>query len=77
MPRRAGMDGSPQFELEPAADPLLAIDQHRATIIDRIVRQWGDQLATSNAMLKSDHLRAMLSSLRADQLLAASLAGHA
>ena len=57
------------------ADALLSIDQHRATVIDRIVTQWGDQLATSSAALKPDQLRTMLNGLRADDLLAASLAG--
>ena len=57
------------------ADALLSIDQHRGTMIDRIVTEWGDQLATSSATLKPDQLRTMLNGLRADHLLAASLAG--
>src|SRR6266446_6573640 len=28
---------------------LLAIDQNRATVVDRIVREWGDALTWSNA----------------------------
>ena len=58
-----------------AADALLAIDQHRATVIDRIVTQWGEPLAQSGAGLNVEQLRAMLAGLRADHLLAASLAG--
>ena len=65
-PREAPMAG---------ADPLLAIDQHRATVIERIVKQWGEPLAQSSAMLGAEQLGTMLGGLRADQLLAASLAG--
>src|SRR5947207_7646753 len=54
---------------------LLAIDQHRATVIDRVVSQWGDPLAQSSAELNTEQLRTMLGGLRADHLLAASLAG--
>ena len=56
-------------------DALLAIDQSRATVVDRILMQWGDQLATSSAAVKPDQLRTILTGLRADHLLAASLAG--
>src|SRR5205823_9507707 len=31
--------------------PLLAIDQHRATVIDRVVTQWGNELTASTAGL--------------------------
>jgi hypothetical protein len=55
--------------------PLLAIDQHRATVIERIVAEWGDKLAAANAGVGREQLREMLSAMRADQLLAASLAG--
>jgi hypothetical protein len=58
-----------------SANALLAIDQHRATVIDRIVGQWGEPLAASGAGLSATQLRTMLSGLRADHLLAASLAG--
>jgi hypothetical protein len=27
-----------------AANPLLAIDQHRATVVERVVEEWGDKL---------------------------------
>src|SRR5436190_1825454 len=61
--------------LERGADALLAIDQHRATVIDRIVSQWGELLAQSDGGLNAEQLRTMLATLRADHLLAASLAG--
>jgi hypothetical protein len=57
------------------ASALLAIDQHRPTVIERIVAQWGAPLAASGAGLDGEQLRALLADLRADQLLAASLAG--
>jgi hypothetical protein len=56
-------------------NPLLAIDQNRTTVIDRVVADWGDALAKSGAGLNADQLRAILSGLRSDHLLAASLAG--
>ena len=55
--------------------PLLAIDQNRATVIDRIVGEWGEALVKSNAGIDAAQLREMLTAMRADQLLAASLAG--
>jgi hypothetical protein len=33
--------------------PLLAIDQNRKTVIERIVRQWGDALARTNAGIEA------------------------
>src|SRR5215831_4919539 len=56
--------------------PLLAIDQNRTTVVERIVGQWGDSLAASNAGIGAAELRQMLSAMRSDQLLAASLAGN-
>ena len=44
-------------------------------MIDRIVGEWGDRLAMSNAGISSPQLRQILSGLRSDHLLAASLAG--
>jgi hypothetical protein len=58
-----------------SASALLAVDQNRATVIERIVAQWGEPLAQSSAALGAEPLRAMLEGLRADHLLAASLAG--
>lgn len=57
------------------ASPLLAIDRHRATVVDRIVVQWAEPLSRSSARLTAEALREMLLSMRADQLMAASLAG--
>src|SRR5437764_2955899 len=55
--------------------PLLAIDQHRATVVERIVGEWGDKLAISGAGVNRTQLQEMLFAMRVDQLLAASLAG--
>src|SRR5438552_6888308 len=54
---------------------LMSIDQNRATVVERIVGEWGDRLAMSNAGISSAQLRQILSGLRSDHLLAASLAG--
>src|SRR6266702_5179606 len=54
---------------------LLTIDQNRATVVERIVGEWGDRLAVSNAGVSTAQLRQILSGLRSDHLLAASLAG--
>ena len=56
--------------------PLLAIDQNRVTVVDRIVSEWGQPLAQSSAALSPEQLRTILSELRSDHLLAASLAGN-
>jgi len=55
--------------------PLFVIDQHRATVVERIVNDWGDRLLVSGAGVTHDQLREMLFAMRADRLLAASLAG--
>src|SRR4051794_2947236 len=57
------------------ADALLSIDEHRGTVIDRIMREAGDAVVRANAEFDAAQLRDMLNGLRADQLLAASLAG--
>jgi hypothetical protein len=56
-------------------NPLLSIDQNRATVVDRVVAAWGDSLVGANAGLTKDQLQTLLTGLRSDQLLAASLAG--
>ena len=58
-----------------AADALLAIDQQRVSVVERIVATWGPALARSSVSISIDDLRARLMSLRADRLFAASLAG--
>jgi hypothetical protein len=58
-----------------AADALLAIDQNRASVVERIVATWGPAFARSPAAVGVDDLRQSLLALRADHLLAASLAG--
>jgi hypothetical protein len=54
---------------------LLTIDQNRATVVERIVGEWGSRLSTSNAGISAAQLREILTGLRSDHLLAASLAG--
>jgi len=58
-----------------APSPLVAIDRNRATIVERIAADWGDALSRSGAGVDADQLRTLLAGLRADHLLAASLAG--
>jgi hypothetical protein len=60
---------------ESPPDALLTIDQNRSTVVDRIVADWGDALARSNAGIDRAQLRQILERMRADHLLAASLAG--
>ena len=57
------------------ASALLAIDENRSTVVNRVVERFGDALEAANAGLSRGQLRAMLAGLRADHLLAASLAG--
>ena len=56
-------------------DTLLAVDSNRSTVIDGVVATWGAELEKSGAGITSADLRTMLERLRADKLLAASLAG--
>jgi len=58
-----------------APSALLSIDQNRGAVIERVVGEWGDRLASSNAGISGAQLRQILSGLRSDHLLAASLAG--
>jgi hypothetical protein len=60
---------------EVSANALLTIDRNRATVIDRIVDQWGGALAHPRSGITAPQLREVLTGLRADHLLAASLAG--
>ena len=60
-----------------APNALLTIDMNRSTIIERIVTQWAGSMLPSGALLDAEPLRARLSGLRADRLLAASLVGSA
>jgi hypothetical protein len=66
---------SPASALPAAPSPLLVIDQNRASVVERIVAEWGEALR-SNAGIDAVQLRSMLTGLRADHLLAASLAGN-
>lgn len=57
------------------AESLLAIDQDRGAFINRIVDRFGPQLEQSDAGVTRAQLRDMLQKLRADHLMAASMAG--
>ena len=56
-------------------DTLLAIDANRASVIEGIVYTWGPAFEQAANGMSSDALRSLLQKLRADQLLAASVAG--
>jgi hypothetical protein len=58
-----------------SADALLAVDQQRASVVERIVTAWAPTFAKSSDPVGIDDLRVRLMSLRADRLFAASLAG--
>ena len=58
--------------VRPAANALLAIDQNRSSVIDRIVAEWGDALMQSSAGVNPEQLRQMLSGLRSE-MIASSL----
>ncbi len=53
------------------ADALLQIDLNRAAVVDKVVATWSGEISASDRTA----FRAGLSGLRADRLLAASLAG--
>ena len=65
----------PAAPVRAGPNALLSIDQNRATVVDRIVAEWGDELAHSTAGIDATQLRLTLQAMRADHLLAASLAG--
>jgi hypothetical protein len=56
-------------------DPLLAIDETRPGVGNRIVKGWGRPRAQWTAGMAPKQLREMLATLRDDELLAATLAG--
>lgn len=60
-----------------AANPLLVLEQHRASIVQRIVADWTETLAALPSAQRTGarDLAEALWALRADRLLAASLAG--
>ncbi|MEO8740312.1 MAG: hypothetical protein ABI537_11505, partial [Casimicrobiaceae bacterium] len=62
-------DASAAQQIAPNA--FLTIDQNRPTVIERIVGEWGDRLASSSAGITPAQLREILGGLRADALLAA------
>lgn len=66
---------APATVREATPNALLAIDQNRATVVKRIVATWGDSLARSPGGLTSAQLNDLLTGMRSDHLLAASLAG--
>ena len=54
---------------------LLEVDQNRGAIVESIVEKWGPVLEKSGAGIDKAALREMVRGLRADRLMAASLAG--
>ena len=62
-------------EISVTPSPLLAVDQNRATVIDRIVAEFGVAFAHADTGLSVAQLRSILTGMRSDYLLAASLAG--
>src|SRR6188472_3597311 len=69
----AGVGMAGTLSVTDTPNALLTIDQNRAVLVDRITATYGAGLA--QAGISADQLRGMLQSLRADHLLAASLAG--
>jgi endosialidase-like protein len=59
------------------SSPLVAIEQHRGSVVQRIVAEWSDALAAlpPERRLTARELSDALWTLRSDRLLAASLAG--
>jgi hypothetical protein len=62
---------------DPSRHPLMSIEQHRASIVKAIVDKWSDAFAVlpGKESRTADQLGNELFTLRADRLLAASLAG--
>lgn len=70
-----GQAQEPAAGLRVAPNALLSIDRNRTTVVERVVGAWGEALAATNAGITVEQLRAMLLGMRADYLLAASVAG--
>ena len=68
-----GMAATAEVSHQPNA--LLTIDQNRSVLVDRIVTTYGMRLEQSGSGVSQEQLRGLLQGLRADELLAASLAG--
>src|SRR4051794_14049053 len=58
-----------QTQTRTVPNALLAIDQNRTSVINRVVAKWGSPLAQSDAGVDAAQLRTMLAGLRADHLL--------
>lgn len=71
----AGLAQETSDALRAVPSALLAIDQNRSTVVERIVTEWGRELAASSAGISIEQLRSMLHSMRADYLLAATVSG--
>jgi len=54
---------------------LLEVDQNRGAIVESVVEKWGAALEKSGAGIDKAALRTIVAGLRADRLMAASLAG--
>jgi hypothetical protein len=70
-----GFAQAPAVALRTVPNALLSIDQNRSTVVERIVGEWGGELGATNAGITVEQLRTMLLGMRADHLLAASVAG--
>jgi hypothetical protein len=71
----AGLAQEPSDGLRAVPSALLTIDQNRSTVVDRIVAEWGREIAASNAGISVEQLRTMLHGMRSDYLLAATVSG--
>lgn len=77
VPAQASVETT-ETSLNVAPSPLLAVEQNRASIVERIISAWRAGLAQSYGDATPDkeaQLRAALMGLRADRLLSASLVG--
>ena len=50
--------GLSPIRVEPSS--LFVIDQHRTTVVERIVNEWGDRLAISGAQVTREQLKVLL-----------------
>jgi len=71
----ASLAQEPSDGLRAVPSALLTIDQNRSTVVERIVTEWGRDLAASSAGISIEQLRSMLHGMRADYLLAATVSG--
>jgi hypothetical protein len=73
----AGILPAPELAMRVAPSPLLRVDQHRHRVVDVIVNAWRDTLVRRHGAAAAETettLHISLMGLRADRLMAASLA---